>query len=646
MRLLFSPVLFTVCVLAPLRVEDAHVSSTASLRTVGDMEEGGSLEVVAAAKEQWSAQSLEEAHRNKNTATFDPALTSNAPSLLVGTADSTLHSSLHYTSPEEIYNSEPVKPNAAANTPAPQQNSKAGNKHKAISSLAVIASILLFLACLRLASKRSHKAGGAPASKEDGPSQQQQGEQQQEQQHGQQQDEEEDPERQKLLQKLDELQQEMLLRQQLDELEWLLPMATDLSDRVESGEAYSALQDLRRSIQKAQQQQQVLQQQQEQEEQQQLQEPQEQWEEDSSASETPPVDPPMSIMKEAIERGVAALSRLHEEVRRHGLSIAGKTKNIQPTSVTCMREVEIIEKIDAGVSSSLASFLGTASFFQTVYSRKVEQVEQQLQELPPFKTLEEKQLLFAAEADFSFVEGARDSIETGQRSILYISSTASAVAMLHLLRGANCLYREQRDLLEGRHAMCVAEKRRQLSHVPVDPAVLAAIEKIEEELKRGHRLLQRLHDAVEEMHKRDSVIAAQPAVQRAHEAGKVLKELLDDVAARMSSLPGAAWGGETAEDDGVQRVMRRLAQRACQDAAAATRRTVDVQKRLQARKTSASSELEIEQQPEQHQIYPGRKERRIKCVGLRKQLQDALERIERKVKSAFNQAFSASVSQQ
>ncbi|CDI74136.1 hypothetical protein EPH_0001560 [Eimeria praecox] len=107
---------------------------------------------------------------------------------------------------------------------------------------------------------------------------------------------------------------------------------------------------------------------------------------------------------------------------------------------------------------------------------------------------------------------------------------------------------------------------------------------------------------------------------------------------------------KTTESIKVKQTMKKFASRATQDAAAATRRVVDIQERLRQKiddaRSAQETETEIETETEKLQQETNTPQKSLINPSIRKELEEELQRIGRKAKAAFNQAFTAATMQQ
>ncbi|CDI74138.1 hypothetical protein, conserved [Eimeria praecox] len=367
------------------------------------------------------------------------------------------------------------------------------------------------------------------------------------------------------------------LLRQLKELEKLQPLAAWLAGIVDSGESLSALQNFRKCVEGAKQVQ-----------------------EEASSGSLKSWGLPASVMKEALDRGVSELSHLLELTRQHGLSLAQKTLAVSVHSTLSEHEVNAVGQIDIAISASLAFHLENIDIACRAFKRRAAQAEEELQRLPAFNGLEDRQLLRAVASQVEFIKAAHETVEVGKRCVSGLSSTANAVMLSRVVRDQLRIFRECRDLLQEQRALCRGEIERQQSFREDNRDVLRRLEAIESMLDRGDRLLPIYWAKIEQLQRSTDILCAQGAVQQVVGVGNDLQAIVEAVESSIHAIPGVAGAAEASENSGVQRTLKALASRATEEAAAASKRVADILKEVQLGELFSSSvgETQVQEQNE------------------------------------------------
>ncbi|CDJ58019.1 hypothetical protein, conserved [Eimeria maxima] len=617
MRLLSVSAFFSV---VSLLIKDVNASTSPSLNW--GVQEKQSMDPTDPHGSPWVIESLVDT-QNDTAVVVDPAVT-DTHSLLAGSADTSLTVSGPLLYADE-FSSETVEGGIkGAVAPSPPQHQTRGS-HKMPLSTFFVTVVLFFGACLRLFAPQPVKGSGILNIEEGHSLQEQPGEtweqfdQQPEQKSGEEEQQREED---------DEPTERDMLLPQLDVLQQIQPVAFAVASRVGKDDIFDALQETCDNIRIAREAQQEY-----------------------AAGNIGAPGSFENILRETIENGVTVLSGLYEDARHHGLRMARETRALKSAPIICQKEVEILHQENSVVMSAIMSHMGILNAYHNICQRKTSYVQRDMHGLPPFTRLEDRHLLGAVAANLLFMEALQNAVESGASSVTDLGMAITAVAMLHVKREQTCMYREYRDIVEGQHALWKAAKQQHLhSSTPADPAALQALDELEEKLQLAQQLLSRYHDAVNILNECAAIGPAQAASQQAQQVGQELKALLDVVTSLMGSVSSPKTTEAVADHtEDLQKVMENMASRAIQDAAAATRNIIDLHKRMESNKGPHESVEEAEQHQEKQeqaqQQQTGSAEEALENVPIRHDLKAAFHRIERKAKVAFNQAFSASVSQ-
>ncbi|CDJ32379.1 uncharacterized protein EMH_0012280 [Eimeria mitis] len=354
-------------------------------------------------------------------------------------------------------------------------------------------------------------------------------------------------------------------RQQLDEQEKLLPLATHLAETVGIDESLAVLCDFRSSVQRAKQVQRSR------------------LGESAVSLESPEIP-----MKQALDKGVSALSRLYEVARQRGLSLAEKTRRINGFSVFSQEELQAVGGYLGSAFAGMLEFhLDSLRSSLDAFGREVEMMENDLKRLRRFEGTQDRRLLAALVADVEFIRAANEAVEKLNRFAMDLKSAVATALVSHFRREQTCMHRKCRDLLEEQRVLCRVERRRQLSMSDGGTAALEKLDALDEELCRAGQILEIYRDKIEQIERGDDILSANALRQQANAVGQGLNALLEAVDSRRTEISGVAGAQEAAEHEEVQRVLHSLTTRASQEAATLADVVKSMQHEVKMRQTVA-----------------------------------------------------------
>lgn len=349
---------------------------------------------------------------------------------------------------------------------------------------------------------------------------------------------------------------------QLDALQQLQPLATQLAEVVGIDASLAALWDFRSSVQKGKQAQRNI-----------------------LRGSVNTSESSERLVKQALREGVSALSRLYEVARQHSFSLAQKTQKFN--DITSFSEAELramggyLGPAFAGLLEFHLESLGSSL---ATLVKNSEGTEKEVKGLREFKGVEDRRLLAAAIADVEFIRAAHEAAEGLNQLAIALRSKAVTTLLSHFRREQICIQRQCRDMLEEQRALWQVERQRQLSLSSSDSAALEELDAVEEELRKGRQLLQTHREKIEFLAKQKDIPSAQAAGQQANAVGQDLKALLQVVASRIAAISGPSGTREASQDKEVQFVMHSLTLEASREAATAadivgsTRKALELQK--------------------------------------------------------------------
>ncbi|CDJ30468.1 LOW QUALITY PROTEIN: uncharacterized protein EMH_0058480 [Eimeria mitis] len=315
------------------------------------------------------------------------------------------------------------------------------------------------------------------------------------------------------------------LLHQLDELLQLQAVAVQLAETTQNHESHLALHDFRESLERAKRVKKLL--------------------EDSSS----PWKSPDNVMEKALHRGFSALSHLYEASRQHGLTLAREALDIQPAREFSVQELKIMESyLGSPVVEAIENHMNSLKLSCRAFAWKLEETATVLENLPRLEKVEDGVLLDAIAAHLNFVKAVHEAATVGRQSAQEVASSAVAVTLSQLVRNQMNRYRECRDLMEERRAMCREERERHESPTKEGTVNKKELETVELLLKRGEQLLSHYHGDIEELQKERDIELAEAARVQTEDLGKELKVLLDVAFARMNVFPEAATQNKKVED--------------------------------------------------------------------------------------------------
>ena len=343
------------------------------------------------------------------------------------------------------------------------------------------------------------------------------------------------------------------LTKQLNDLEDMHPLAVWLTKVTNSRESRSALLNFCKSMEQAKQVQGEV----------------------SAGSWDSVNSPPEAVMQEALENGISELSRLVEAAREHGLFLVQRALTTPSPAQQWKQGLNTLSGVDLPAAASLAFYFERLDFSCTAFKRHAEKVEEELQSLPVFKGAEDAQVLRAVAAEVELAKTAYEVVDMGWRSTMGLESTAKSLVMSRFAWKQMRIYRECRDCLQERLALCSAERERQKSLPQEDTAALEELDAVQNELETGRRLLDAFKAEIEQLQKRRDIESAQPAIQLTEELGQEIKTLLEEASIHMRSIGDIA-NAEEALNGGMRTRMKAAASRASEEAAVVGRRVADI----------------------------------------------------------------------
>ncbi|CDJ46835.1 hypothetical protein, conserved [Eimeria brunetti] len=350
------------------------------------------------------------------------------------------------------------------------------------------------------------------------------------------------------------------LFEQLRELQELQPVAASLAELVNSRESNFVLRNFHKTLERATY-----------------------IEQEASAGRLSHWSSPEAELKTVLENGISDIYRLFELARLSGLSMEQELQVTPAPPGLPEEQRRVLSQTDFAVTASLALHMRDLDFSCKSYKWHAERAGNGLQTLPNFTGLEDKMLLGVVNSHVEFIKSAHEAVEVGMRAAERLASTADSVMLSKDIRKHMRIYRELRDNLRERRALCDLERWRQASLPPGGTAVLDEQEEIEQLLDKGDGLLQLYAKEIELMQRRrDTLSSAEVTVHQAAAVGDELKGLLDTVSARMRSVETIA----EAERIREQKAIKAKASRASEDAAAASKRMTDILTQIESGKLS------------------------------------------------------------
>ncbi|CDI79874.1 hypothetical protein, conserved [Eimeria acervulina] len=577
--------------------------------------EAESLGGISGSEGQWTAGSYMDGSINEAALSSEPTLTNSLPSLLAGPAYSSLDSTSHFISPEELSQSDQPKANEAVAPSPPPQKNKEGRR--VLSSSTFIAAILLSFACLGLLTASTLAVHGLPRLEELYSSQKKEQQEQQDQQEQTQQDQrtQKQHQQQPPQQEDERTAEEKLLWKRLDEMQQLSALLTVLTDilGIVDEDTHAAFNDVRNCIENAKQVQQKI-----------LEGSLETWES------------PESVMKSVVDSGASALSRLCEAARRQGLWLAHQVKNIEPPSILSFMALDAVSRVNSKAANALHNYLGSQVFSYKSSMKQAAKAKAELKLLPALTNMGGSEIMAAIAANAEFLKMAFEVARAGRRSTVELADAATLWLVSHSVRQQVCMYRECRDLLKEQKVLCRLERQRQESLPQGDIATLETLDLIDKELKRGEQLLKAHREEIEQLHKKKDITSAEVAKEQAKEVGEELKALLATVASHMGSIPSIAT--DACENPEVRRLMEAVATRASKDAGAAAKKTKDILSMFQSRAIPTQSLMEIERMADHQEPVQDR----LTNPSILQELEKSLEAARDRARLAYNDALAAS----
>lgn len=343
--------------------------------------------------------------------------------------------------------------------------------------------------------------------------------------------------------------------QQMSQLLQLQSVGALLADSVGTHESRLALQELWKRVERAKQVHELM------------------------MSSSNPWASPESVMRRALDKSMSALTHLYEVARQHGLHLIQATRKIHPVHEFSDRELKVMEGyLGPALLEALVNHLANLNFSCQAFMRKLEETKASLEGLPKLEKLADGMLLEAVSGHLHFIRVAHEAAAIGRESAEEIASNVASVVLSHAVREQMRMYRDCRDVLEERRALCSVGRERHLRHPEEGTAVLQGLDTVDTLLNRAKQLLEQYREGIDRLQNEREILWVGAMRQQAADLGGELKSVLDAAGFRLNSLIGFA----TEEEDAKDAYMA-IAVRASQEAEEASRKVSDIQTEVHAR---------------------------------------------------------------
>ncbi|CDJ46836.1 hypothetical protein, conserved [Eimeria brunetti] len=347
------------------------------------------------------------------------------------------------------------------------------------------------------------------------------------------------------------------LLEQADRLVRLESVAAQLAENIENHESHLALQEFSKSVNRTKELRQAL------------------------GSSSRSLGSSENVLRKAVDRGFSALSQLYEVARQHALHLVQETRGVQSVREFSYQELKMMETyLGSPLVEALENHMASLKFSCRAFALKLDETEATLEGLPELEKLEDEELVDALSANLQFIKAAHEAATVGRQSAEEVASSAVAVTLSHVVRQQTHQYRDCRDFLQERRALCKAERQRQQSLPDGNPDVLHELDTVEALLDRGETLLQKYKQEIEDLQKEREIMLVEAARLQADDVGRELKTLLDVAVSRLNFSPASVFENKDVED-----AYAAIASRASQEAAEASKKVADIGKQVESRVT-------------------------------------------------------------
>ncbi|CDJ29224.1 uncharacterized protein EMH_0003340 [Eimeria mitis] len=345
------------------------------------------------------------------------------------------------------------------------------------------------------------------------------------------------------------------LAQQLDDMVRLQPVATQLAEAIQDPDCHYAFSEFQESLAGAKELHALV--------------------ESSSLNRW---DTPESVMKPVLKKGLSALSDLYEIARQHGLTMLRDTLAVHPVREFSSEELNIMKTyIGSTLAEAVQHHLSSLKLSCRAFAVNLEETEALLEGLPKLERLEDGKVVVAVAENLKFIQAAHETAKTGRQSAEELSFSAVAVTLSHIVRGQMRLYKDYRDFIEEKRAMCI-DKREKLQSSPQATEAMNELDTVENLLNIGEQLLQAYRADIEEMQNAREIIPAEAIRRNAEDKGKAVKRVVDEISQLDFPLD------ETAnEDSALDEAYEDISSRAGEDALEARRRVLEIHEEVQSR---------------------------------------------------------------
>ncbi|CDJ50899.1 hypothetical protein, conserved [Eimeria brunetti] len=341
---------------------------------------------------------------------------------------------------------------------------------------------------------------------------------------------------------------------ELEDLQRLKPLAAHLAKLVNTGEAFRSLQEFGEEVKAGTQVQQKL-----------------------LAGFNDFKRPPDTLLEDAVTGGLFALSRVYEEAREQGVTLAQKTRSTLSPAILSKEEQQTLGScVSTTVTGVLDFYFQDANRSFKTFIHIVDTVRKRLERIRGIEGVSDWHVVATVAAGLEFIKEAHNAAEEEAKSFDSVKKIVDEVVMLHYLREQTAMQRRLRDTIDEQRVLCSLEKWREMSQSTQDNA--AAVSRVEQQLEEAERLLQKHQKEIDKMKKERDLTSVQGARQQAEALADELKNLLVGTSAYTDSFPRIE---EAEEDDHeVQLLMQTVASRAKQAAAVALKRVANIQKEM------------------------------------------------------------------
>ncbi|CDJ61239.1 hypothetical protein, conserved [Eimeria maxima] len=284
-------------------------------------------------------------------------------------------------------------------------------------------------------------------------------------------------------------------------------------------------------------------------------------------------------LKETINSGISALSRLYEEARLHGLSLARQARQdrTRKSQVFSENELKILDcHLGLGFHEFFDAHEQNMEISFPALVRQVEQAAKDLKGLGGLNTVDDLHLLSAAVANVELIKSGHEAMHTEKMCLEEIRANAASVLFMSYQRKQEAEHRHLLDLFEQQRILYRMERERQLLLPRSDGKRDSALDKFEGMLRKGSQLLQQYSDAISRIAGSTDIIVAGNLERQAITIKEEVENLLKEAAATAESIPGVATSEELAKNTAMQRHLKSVALRTSEAAAEATERVASI----------------------------------------------------------------------